>query len=139
MERDSARAENRYSQTGLGFSGWPNGLSDVKFIVPVSNGESESKVIPAHKLVLAIGSSVFYAMFYGQMADTRDSIELPDCDYESLLELFRFIYSDEVELTGGNVSVKSKLKHPPRATEFSENFCSNSPLPWLKSCSNAPS
>ena len=78
-------------------------VSDVKFIVPVSNGESESKVIPAHKLVLAISSSVFFAMFYGQMADTRDSIELPDCDYESLLELFRFIYSDEVKLTGSNV------------------------------------
>ncbi|XP_044184489.1 BTB/POZ domain-containing protein 6-like [Acropora millepora] len=78
-------------------------LSDVKFIVPVSNGESESKVIPAHKLVLAIGSPVFHAMFYGQMSDTRDSIEVPDCDYESLLELFRFIYSDEVELTGSNV------------------------------------
>ena len=78
-------------------------LSDVKFIVPVSNGESESREIPAHKLVLAISSSVFFAMFYGQMADTRDSIELPDCDYESLLELFRFIYSDEVELTGSNV------------------------------------
>ncbi|XP_015752985.1 PREDICTED: BTB/POZ domain-containing protein 6-like isoform X4 [Acropora digitifera] len=78
-------------------------LSDVKFIVPVSNGKSVSKVIPAHKLVLAISSSVFFAMFYGQMADTRDSIELPDCDYESLLELFRFIYSDKVELTGSNV------------------------------------
>ena len=78
-------------------------LSDVKFIVPVSNGKSESKVIPAHKLVLAISSSVFFAMFYGQMADTRDSIELPDCDYESLLELFRFIYSDKVQLTGSNV------------------------------------
>ena len=78
-------------------------LSDVKFIVPMSNGESESKAIPAHKLVLAIGSPVFFAMFYGQMADTRDSIELPDCEYESLLELFRFIYSDEVKLTGSNV------------------------------------
>ncbi|XP_044184323.1 BTB/POZ domain-containing protein 6-like [Acropora millepora] len=78
-------------------------LSDVKFIVPVSNGESERKVIPAHKLVLAISSSVFFAMFYGEMADTRDSIELPDCGYESLLQLFRFIYSDEVELTGSNV------------------------------------
>ena len=78
-------------------------LSDVKFIVPVSNGKSESKVIPAHKLVLAISSSVFFAMFFGQMTDTRDPIELPDCDYESVLELFRFIYSDEVKLTGSNV------------------------------------
>ena len=80
-------------------------LSDVKIIVPVSSDKSEieSKVIPAHKFVLAISSPVFYAMFYGQMADTRDSIELPDCEYESLLEFLRFLYSDEVQLTGSNV------------------------------------
>ena len=42
-------------------------LSDVKFIVPTSNSESESqKMIPAHKFVLAIGSPVFYAMFFGK-------------------------------------------------------------------------
>ena len=78
-------------------------LSDVKFIVPVSNDESASKVIPAHKLLLAMGSPVFYAMFYGEMAEAGDRIELTDCEYEGLLELFRFIYSDEVELTGNNV------------------------------------
>ena len=66
-------------------------LSDVKFVIPVSTGESESKVIPAHKFVLAISSPMFFAMFYGQMAETKESIELPDCDYESLLELFRFL------------------------------------------------
>ena len=60
-------------------------LSDVKFVVPASTGESESKkVIPAHKFVLAISSPVFFAMFYGQMTETTDSIELPDCEYESL-------------------------------------------------------
>ena len=41
-----------------------------------------------------------------------------------------------------NVPVKSKLQHPPRANprafEFLENPCSNSPLLGLKSCSNAP-
>ena len=79
-------------------------LSDVKFVVPVSTGESESKkVIPAHKFVLAISSPVFYAMFYGQMAETADSIELPDCSYESLLEMFRFMYTDEANLSGSNV------------------------------------
>ena len=79
-------------------------LSDVKFVVPVSTGESESKkVIPAHKFVLAISSPVFFAMFYGQMAETKDSIELPDCDYESLLELFRFLYTDKVNLSGSDV------------------------------------
>ena len=79
-------------------------LSDVKFIVPTSNSESESqKMIPAHKFVLAIGSPVFYAMFFGEMAETKNSIELPDCEYESLLELFRYLYTDGVNLTGSNV------------------------------------
>ena len=79
-------------------------LSDVKFIVPASNSESESqKMIPAHKFVLAVGSAVFYAMFFGEMAETKNSIELPDCEYESLLELFRYLYTDEANLTGSNV------------------------------------
>ena len=79
-------------------------LSDVKFIATKSNGESESKqVISAHKFILAIGSPVFEAMFYGELAETKDTIELPDCDNESLLELFRYVYSDEVNLSGSNV------------------------------------
>jgi len=83
-------------------------LSDVKFVVPASNeefGESkeDKRVIPAHKFVLAISSPVFYSMFYGLLAETAESIELPDCEYESLLELFRYMYSDEVILCGNNV------------------------------------
>ena len=79
-------------------------LSDVTFVAANSNGESESKqVIPAHKFILAIGSPVFEAMFYGELAETKDTIELPDCDNESLLELFRYVYSDEVNLSGSNV------------------------------------
>ena len=79
-------------------------LSDVKFVAANSNDESEStQVIPAHKFILAIGSPVFQAMFYGELAETKDTIELPDCDYESLLELFRYIYSDKVNLSGSNV------------------------------------
>ena len=79
--------------------------SDVKFVVPQNaDVESESKqVIPAHKFVLSISSPVFEAMFYGELAETRDSIELPDCEYESLLELLRYMYSDEVNLSGSNV------------------------------------
>ena len=79
-------------------------FSDVKFVVPRIIGESENKrIIPAHKFVLPISSPVFEAMFYGELAETRDSIELPDCEYDSLLELFRYIYSDEVSLNGSNV------------------------------------
>ena len=81
-------------------------FSDVKFVVQKSaQGESESKqVIPAHKFVLSISSPVFEAMFFGKLAETTDrAIELPDCEYESLLELFRYMYSDEVNLNGSNV------------------------------------
>ncbi|XP_067050091.1 BTB/POZ domain-containing protein 6-like [Acropora muricata] len=81
-------------------------FSDVKFVVRKSNskGKGESKkVIPAHKFVLSIGSPVFEAMFYGELAETQASIELPDCEYESLLELLRYLYCDEVNLTGSNV------------------------------------
>ena len=80
-------------------------FSDVKFVVGGGpNGQSESKqAIPAHKFVLSISSPVFEAMFYGELAETGDKIELPDCEYENLLELFRYIYSDEVILSGSNV------------------------------------
>ena len=48
-------------------------FSDVKFVVRQSDGESECKrVIPAHKFVLSISSPVFEAMFYGELAETRD-------------------------------------------------------------------
>ena len=48
--------------------------------------------------------------------------------------------SAENKIVINNVPVKSKLQHPPppqatpRAFEFLENFCSNSPLPRPKSC-----
>ena len=78
-------------------------FSDVKFVVRQSKGGSKRKSIPAHKFVLAISSPVFYAMFYGELAETKDSVEIPDCEYKSLLEMFRFIYSDEANLTPNNV------------------------------------
>ena len=105
-------------------------FSDVKFVVRESDGESESKqVIPAHKFVLSIGSPVFEAMFYGELAETRDSIELPDCEYESLLELFRYMYSDEVNLSGSNVMgvlyLAKKYMVPSLADKCSEYLQNN--------------
>ena len=76
-------------------------LSDVKFVVRDSRGGS--RTISAHKFMLAISSPVFFAMFYGKVAEMKDSVEISDCEYESLLELFRFIYSDEANLNADNV------------------------------------
>ena len=105
-------------------------LSDVKFVVPVSSSESESwNMIPAHKFVLAISSPVFYAMFYGQVAETTDPVELPDCEYESLLELFRYLYSDNVNLTGSNVmsvlNLAKKYMVPSLADKCTEYLLDN--------------
>ena len=78
-------------------------FSDVKFFVHRSVRENVRQVIPAHKFVLSISSPVFEAMFYGELAETGDAIELPDCEYDSLLEFFRYMYSDEANLNGSNV------------------------------------
>ena len=82
-------------------------LSDVKFVVQASqNGESSKSskiVIPAHKFLLSIFSPVFFAMFCGEMAEAKEHIDLPDCEYEGMLELLRYIYTDEVCLNGNNV------------------------------------
>ena len=121
-------------------------FSDVKFVVRNSDGERESKqVIPAHKFVLSIGSPVFEAMFYGELAETRDSIDLPDCEYESLLELFRYIYSDEVNLSGSNVMgvlyLAKKYMVPSLAEKCTEYLQDNldpsnvfSILPYAQKC-----
>ena len=77
-------------------------MSDIKFVV----GESDScrqVCVPAHKFVLAISSPVFEAMFYGQMAEKGEEVELPDTDSHTLLEFLRFVYCDEVNLTADNV------------------------------------
>ncbi len=78
-------------------------LSDVKFVVQASQKNGESAEIPAHKFLLSICSPVFFAMFCGEMAETKEHINLPDCEYEVMLELLRYIYTDEVCLNGNNV------------------------------------
>ena len=74
-------------------------ISDIKFAVRDSTEASLKIFIPAHKYILATGSSVFFAMFYGEMAEDRECVELDDCDDESFRELLRYIYCDEVNLT----------------------------------------
>ena len=78
-------------------------ISDVKFIVRDSTQSTQTVALPAHKYVLAISSPVFFAMFYGGVAETGDDIQLPDCDSESLKEFLRFLYCDEVHLDGNGV------------------------------------
>lgn len=85
-------------------------LSDVKFIVGSDFGRSYFSVkfvnlnllsycnlidfdpiqtIPAHKYILATGSSVFYAMFYGGLAENKQEIKVPDVEPTAFLTLLR--------------------------------------------------
>ncbi|KAH8407924.1 hypothetical protein KR222_001204 [Zaprionus bogoriensis] len=95
-------------------------LSDVKFIVGSDFGTSKTskctrerndfnfhynsldfdpiQTIPAHKYILATGSSVFYAMFYGGLAENKEEIKVPDVEPTAFLTLLRYLYCDEIKL-----------------------------------------
>lgn len=72
-------------------------LSDVHFLV----GEDKVR-IPGHKYVLAISSPVFFAMFYGRMAEQASDVAVSDSEVECFMELLRFVYTDEAILTLDN-------------------------------------
>ena len=70
-------------------------MSDIKFTC----GQSKRKYFYAHKYVLATSSPVFYAMFYGDLAEKNSVIHLEDADEESFEEFLRFLYTDECTIT----------------------------------------
>ena len=81
-------------------------LSDVSLVVRSGGEENPKKskmAIPAHKFVLSICSPVFFAIFCGEMAEKSDSVELPDCEYEAVLEMLRYMYSENRNLNESNV------------------------------------
>lgn len=67
-------------------------LSDIKFAFPKADSNS---MIPAHKYVLATSSPVFFTMFYGDLAETSDTINITDCGSDVFLRFLRFIYCEE--------------------------------------------
>ena len=62
-------------------------MADVHFVV---GSAPHAQRIPAHRYVLATGSSVFYAMFYGGLADGKNDIEIPDIEPTAFLNLLRY-------------------------------------------------
>ena len=70
-------------------------MSDITFTC----GQSKRKNFYAHKYVLATSSPVFYAMFYGVLAQKDSVIHFADADEESFEEFLRFLYTDDCNLT----------------------------------------
>lgn len=75
-------------------------MADIYFTV---GSGSNKQQIPAHKYILATGSSVFFAMFFGGLADQKDDIDLPDVEPAAFLNLLWYLYCDEIILTADNV------------------------------------
>ncbi|RNA24685.1 BTB POZ domain-containing 2 [Brachionus plicatilis] len=74
-------------------------LADVHFLVG-KRQDSYAERIPAHKLVLSIGSPVFMAMFYGTGSQMQagPEIHIPDADPLSFKHMLKYLYTDELEI-----------------------------------------
>ncbi|XP_054986526.1 BTB/POZ domain-containing protein 6 [Sorex araneus] len=75
-------------------------MADVHFVV---GPPGTARRVPAHKYVLAVGSSVFYAMFYGDLAEIKSEIHIPDVEPAAFLILLKYLYSDEIDLEADTV------------------------------------
>ncbi|XP_078412582.1 BTB/POZ domain-containing protein 3 isoform X2 [Cetorhinus maximus] len=75
-------------------------MADVHFVVGPQGGTQR---LPGHKYVLAVGSSVFHAMFYGELAEDKDEIRIPDVEPGAFLAMLKYIYCDEIDLAADTV------------------------------------
>lgn len=70
--------------------------SDCTFVVGSGNNQ---KTLQAHRLILAMSSPVFEAMFFGGMAEKGDKpVEILDVQPQAFKALLQYIYSDEINL-----------------------------------------
>ena len=86
-------------------------MADVWFSVGTAPNVQK---IPAHKYVLAVGSSVFNAMFYGGLADHQEAVELPDVEPAAFQNLLRYCMSCDMRKPVFGVS--NQVRHKPDCT-----------------------
>lgn len=67
------------------------------------NAETADERIPAHKILLAMESDAFKAMFYGDLKETGD-IEIVDVTVDAFKEFLQFFYFDQIKLTMENIN-----------------------------------
>lgn len=56
------------------------------------------QLLAGHKLILAMASPVFEAMFYGGLAEKNDPIEILDVQAEAFKALLEYIYTDKINI-----------------------------------------
>ena len=67
-------------------------MSDIYFVVGRKCLPEKQLRIPAHKYVLATSSSVFYAMFYGSLAEEKNEIQIPDVEPSAFVAMLRLVF-----------------------------------------------
>lgn len=95
--------------------------ADVRFLFEVDNGEIR---VPAHKIFLAVRSSVFYSMFYGDIKE-RATVKIVDASVKGFKDFLTLFYLNEVEITGQNVDEITNLSNKydvSRGMEMCEQF-----------------
>ena len=71
-------------------------MADINFVV---GPPPSPRRVPAHRYVLATGSTVFYAMLYGGLADKEEEeILVPDVDPDAFLAMMKYLYCDDIHL-----------------------------------------
>ena len=76
-------------------------MADIYFLV---GGQPSPRRIPAHRYILATGSTVFYAMLYGGLADNDcEEIVVPDVDPDAFLAMLKYLYCDDIQLDPDSV------------------------------------
>lgn len=64
--------------------------------------------IPAHRVVLASSSPYFFAMFTGELSESRQTVvTMREIDSHALELLVQYVYTAEIEVTEDNVQVSS--------------------------------
>lgn len=94
-------------------------MSDVSF-------DFGEKKISAHKLILSMGSSVFFTMFYGSLSGEK-IIRINDVSIEAFTELLRYMYAEKVYLNLNNIAEVIYL-----AKKFLNKFLQDECFKFLK-------
>lgn len=66
--------------------------------------------IPAHRVVLASSSPYFFAMFTGELSESRQTVvTMREIDSRALELLVQYVYTAEIEVTEDNVQVMNSM------------------------------